>query len=280
VSGALSSDAPRAAPPRSPAGAAAAARARALAVTLAAALLAAALLAAAATPGAASAQTQARVSALLRPDRPGALAALTVAIRYEDPQAEVPAPLRRALLRLPYGLGMEVPRLRACSPTALRRRGPSACPAPSRLGGGFAIAETHAGSQTLSERVRLSAFLGPLAGLQPTFELFAEGLTPFRERVVLAGQVAVDAPPYGEDLAISVPPVATLPLEPDASIAALSLTIGVRPGARSRGANAVLVPSRCPPGGLPFAVLSSFADGTVATASTLVPCPRQTTESR
>jgi len=232
-----------------------------------------ALTAAVAAAPPAAAQTEARMSVRLRPDRPGALAALTVTIRYEDPQAEVPAPLRRAVLQLPESLGIEVPHLRSCSPAALRRHGPKACPPPSRLGGGWAIAAAHAGSQTLSERVQLSAFLGPLVGLQPTFELFAQGVTPFEQRVMLTGTVAAGAPPYGEELVISVPQVTTLPLEPDASIAALSLTIGPRAGAGARGANAVLIPRRCPRAGLPFAVRSSFADGSTTTATAVWPCP-------
>jgi hypothetical protein len=226
----------------------------------------------AASPTPTPAPTRAVVRVRLRPDRPRALATLTVTIHYEDPQADVPAPLRRAVLRLPEGLGIEVPRLRSCPPAVLRARGPKACPSASRLGGGWAIATAHAGTQTLVERVSLTALLGPLVGLQPTFSVFAQGTTPFEQRVVLTGTVLPDAPPFGEDMAIAIPPIATLPLEPDASIAALSLSIGPRPGARARRANAVVVPARCPRGGLPFAVRSNFVDGSSSTASTFVPC--------
>jgi hypothetical protein len=69
-------------------------------------------------------------------------------------------------------------------------------------------------------------FLGPLRNLQPTFDLLAQGYTPFDERMVLSGTVLPDEPPYGEDLVLSAPAIATLPLEPDASIASMSLTIG------------------------------------------------------
>lgn len=207
----------------------------------------------------------------LRPDRPGALAVLKIAIRYDDPQTEVPAPLRHAVLRLPRSLEMEIPELRSCSSATLRAHGPSGCPAASRLGGGHATIEVLAGSQTLGEQVRLTTFLGPLEA-QPTFELFAEGVTPFERRVVIKGTAVPDSGPYGEDLLISVPPIRTLPLEPDASIASLSLTLGSRPRAHSHGANAVLVPSDCPRGGLPFAVQSTFADGSSSTAVASVQC--------
>jgi hypothetical protein len=236
-------------------------------------LLALALfLALAATPPA-RAQTEANIHVTLRPDRPGALAALSLHIAYGDSESSLPSPVRRAVLQMPQALGIEIPRLRSCSPARLRAHGPRACPPQSRLGEGSALVEAHLGSQTLSERVTLTAFLGPLAGLlQPTFEILARGYTPFDKRVVIRGTVVPDSPPYGEDLVISVPPIVTLPLEPDASIVSLSLAIGPRPGTRARGANAVLVPSRCPPGGLPFAVRSSFADGSSSTAATALPC--------
>jgi hypothetical protein len=218
-------------------------------------------------------QTAASLRASLRPDRRGALASLTLAVHYEDPRSDVPAPLRRAVLRLPEALGIEIPVLRSCSATTLRARGPRACPPQSRIGSGSAVAEAHVGSQTLAERVQLSAFLGPLVNLQPTFEILAQGYTPFVQRIVLRGTVVPDNPPYGEDLEIALPPIHTLPLEPDASIVALSLSIGSPAGARSRTANAVVVPSRCPAGGLPFAVQSDFADGSTTSAVASSPCP-------
>jgi hypothetical protein len=223
--------------------------------------------------GEAEAQTVSSLHVSLRPDRPGALATLAVSIRYEDPQATVPAPLRRVQLRLPEALGIEVPQLRSCSPSKLRAHGPRACPSQSRLGGGSALVELQAGSQVLAEHVALSAFLGPLVGLQPTFALYAQGFTPFERSVVLGGTAVPDLPPYGEDLEVVIPPIATLPLEPDASIVALSLSLGPDGHARRHRANSVVVPAHCPPGGLPFAVRSSFADDSNATTSVSLPCP-------
>lgn len=239
--------------------------------TVRALITCAALLLVSAAPSAA--QTQASLHVVLRPDRPRALASLTVQIHYQDSQSPVPAPVSRAVLRLPLALGIEIPRLRSCSPAKLRAHGPKTCPPQSRLGVGHALAEAHLGSQILSEHVSLSVFLGPLVDLQPTFEIFAQGVTPFERHVVLTGTVQADRPPYGEDLVISLPPIATLSLEPNASIVSLSLSIGPAPGARARGANAVVVPAHCPPGGLPFAVESGFADGSSSTTSTSLPCP-------
>jgi hypothetical protein len=225
------------------------------------------------TPTAAFALATASMSVSLQPNRPRALAVLRLHVRYEDPQSDVPPPLRRAVLRLPQALGVEVPQLRSCSAATLRAHGPRGCPPQSRIGSGQALAEARAGSQTLSERVALSAFLGPPIGLGPTFEMFAQGLTPLEQRLVLSGTVVPDSPPYGEDLDLSIPPIATLTLEPDASIVALSLSIGSRVGGHRPRPNAVVVPALCPRGGLPFAVQSSFADGSSSTATASIPCP-------
>jgi hypothetical protein len=216
----------------------------------------------------------ARITAALSPNRLGAAARLNVDITYGKTESELPPPVRHALLRLPAALGIDIPSLRSCSAAHLRAHGGRGCPPQSLIGSGQALTDALLGSQLLSEHVALSLFVGPLVNLEPTFEILAEALTPFRERVVIVGRVLPDDPPFGEDLSIALPPIRTLPLEPDASIVALSLSIGPRPGARSRQSNAVLVPARCPPGGFPFAIESGFADGGSSKTLTTAPCPR------
>ena len=61
---------------------------------------------------------------------------------------------------------------------------------------------------------------------------------------------------------MSIPPIPTLPFEPDASIVTFSLTIGASARhSTARRSNAVLVPSSCPAGGFPFAAEFTYADG-------------------
>ncbi len=212
------------------------------------------------------------IAASFHPDRLGATGALTVTI---DPSAgalaEAP-PLRRMVLRLPAGLGVEVPHLHSCDPHRLQLLGAHGCSAQSRLGVGRALVQAPLGSQLLGESLSLWVFLGPLRNLQPTFELLAQGYTPFDERSVLSGTVLPDEPPYGEDLLLSAPAISTLPLEPDASIASMSLTIGSS-GRSARGSNTTVEPTRCPAGGFPFAAELTYADGSTQDASTAAPCP-------
>jgi len=153
----------------------------------------------------------------------------------------------------------------------LRAGGASGCPPQSRLGTGSALVETRAGSQLVRENVALRAFLGPPRNLRPTFEILAQGYTPLERRLVLSGSVRSEGAPYGEALVMSIPPVRTLPLEPDASIVTLSLTVGARTARGDR--SSVLVPSTCPTGGFPFAGEFTYADGSVGNATATVPCP-------
>jgi hypothetical protein len=226
------------------------------------------------SPNAAQAAISATIAPSLLPDRLGAKGALVLTIRFTGDESEAPSPMRRAVLRFPAGLGIEIPHLRSCSTARLRARGPSGCPIQSLLGRGHARAEAQAGSQIISEDISLWLFVGPFHNLEPTFEILGQGYTPFDERVVLTGTVLPDAPPYGEDLVLSVPSIPTLPLEPDASIVRMSLIVGTSKPRDPRNANTVVVPRRCPPGGFPFAADFTYADGSIGNAISAAPCPR------
>ncbi|HTD58036.1 MAG TPA: hypothetical protein VK672_04000 [Solirubrobacteraceae bacterium] len=243
--------------------------------TLLVALLLALLVCVCAYPAApARAQESATIVPSLSPDRLSAKGALTITIDLPDGPSGMPAPLRRSILHFPLGLGVEIPHLRSCSIARLRARGPSACSAQSLLGHGHALAEAQAGSQLITENISLWLFLGPFHNLQPSFEILGQGYTPFDERVVLTGTVIPDNPPYGEDLVMSIPPIPTLPLEPDASILTMSLTVGTAKPRDPRIANTVVVPPRCAAGGFPFAADFTYADGSTGSTLASAPCPR------
>jgi hypothetical protein len=217
-------------------------------------------------------QAPATIAAVFHPDRLGAMGSFTVAIDLGAGAVGDQPPLRSSVLRLPAGLGIEVPHLRACEPERLRLLGARGCPLQAKIGSGQALVRAQLGSQLLEESVSLSVFLGPLHNLQPTFEMLAQGYTPFDERVVLSGAVLPDDPPYSEDLVLPVPAIATLPLEPDASVASMSLTIGSSRHS-SREPNTAVEPTRCPSGGFPFAAELTYADGSTQSVSTASPCP-------
>jgi hypothetical protein len=217
--------------------------------------------------------TSATITPSLSPDRLRARAALTITIHYAGGEFGVPSPVRRSVLALPAGMSLDVPSLRGCSAGRLRAHGPSGCPARSQLGDGHALVETHTGAQTTTENVTLQAFLGSPDNLEPTFDILAQGYTPLDERLVFGGSVRSDRAPYGEELVMSIPPVPSLPLEPDASILTFSLTVGSSTGHRAGDQNAVRVPAKCPPGGFPLDGEFTYADGSVASVPARIPCP-------
>jgi hypothetical protein len=236
--------------------------------------------AAAAYPGPSSAamasptpMTAAAMTASLSPDRLRTQAALSLTIHFSGGTSSVPAPVRRATLSFPAGLILEIPRLVSCSPARLRAHGTSGCPASARVGNGHAVTIVRAGSQILTESVALTAFLGPLRGLQPTILLTGQGYSPVERRIVLTAVMHHGSAPYGEQMVIAIPAIPTLPLEPDASLATLSLTAGTD-SPRARDHDAMRVPSTCPRGGFPFAGEFVYADGSKGTSLTTAPCPR------
>jgi len=221
----------------------------------------------------AQAKTATTITPSFSPDQLGAKGALTLTIAYEGERG-LPSPVRRSVVKLPAGLGLDIPTLRSCSAARLRAHGASGCPTQSQIGSGEALLEGNAGSQLIAESVKLWIFLGPLRGFQPTFEVLGQGYTPLEERIVLAGTVIPASAPYGEALAMEAPPVPTVPLEPDASLETLTLTVGARPNRLARGANAVVVPGSCPVGGFPFATESTYADGSASSDLATAICPQ------
>jgi hypothetical protein len=239
------------------------------------ALVICAALAGTAGAGAARAETSATITPSLSPDRLGARAQLTLTIAFAGGALGVPDPVQRAVLKFPAGLSLDIPNLRSCSPARLQLRGVSGCPPQSRIGSGHAVAESYLGSQLTVESVTLWVFLGPLRNLQPTIEIFGEAYAPLGEQMLLTANGLTYPAPYGEGLELSLPPIPTVPHGSDASILTFSLTIGAN---RHRGtdANTVLVPSRCPAGGFPFAAEFTYVDGSSGRTVATVPCPTTT----
>jgi hypothetical protein len=233
------------------------------------------LAAAFALAGPANAANVATFAPTLSPDRLGAKGALTIAFHVTGGEFGVPTPLQRTVVRFPAGMGIEVPQLRSCSSDHLQQLGARGCPRQSKLGEGHALVAVRLASETLSENVALSAFLGPPRRLQPTLEVLGEGVTPISVRMVVAGAVSPDRAPYGEKMAMSIPPIPTLPLAPDGSLSDLSLTIGAPRTRTSNPSASIVVPAKCPPGGFPFAAEFTYADGSSGHAATTVPCPRR-----
>ncbi|HEY2282234.1 MAG TPA: hypothetical protein VGH60_01640 [Solirubrobacteraceae bacterium] len=242
-----------------------------------AALVACCAGAATAVPASATAQTEttASIRPSLLPDRLGASSALTLALRFSGGLEGVPAPLRGIVVHLPAGLSVNLRGARVCPPSRLRSRGTRGCSSQALIGRGHALMRVHAGSLTVPEETSISIYRGPNRGSHQTLEIFSQGETPLDEGTLLTGALAPDSGRYGSKLTVTVPAIPTLVLEPDASFASLSLTIGGigRSPRAHAAAGAIVVPRTCPAAGFPFAAELTFAGGAPASATATVACP-------
>ena len=196
----------------------------------------------------------------------------TFAFTLQGAEAAPPPPLSRMVVHLPAGIGLDVRGLARCPPSRLRAGGPASCPRGSLIGRGHSVLEVHAGSQTIPEEAIVEAVLAPDRRGRVRLEIVGRGETPLAQQTISTAVLSSDRAPYGSKLSVSIPPIPTVALEPDASILSWSLTIG-RPGAARGHAPAVSVPRRCPAGGFPFAADFAFADHTSARALARIPCP-------
>jgi len=224
-------------------------------------------------PAQAQAATSVSIRPSLLPDRLGASTAFTLAFGLSGGREGIPAPLRRIVLHLPAGLGVDLRGGRTCTSSRLRSRGTAGCPSGTLLGRGQALLKVHAGSQVISEASTISAFRGANRGGHPTLEIFSQGQTPLYQSSISTAVLEADRAPYGSRLNIPVPRIPTLVYEPDASIVSFSLTIGAAGRPRAHAGRPITVPRRCPPGGFPFAADLTLADGSLLSATADVACP-------
>jgi hypothetical protein len=173
-----------------------------------------------------AAQTSASIRPYFSPDRLGARTAFTLAFKLSGGEEGVPAPLSAMVVRLPAGLGIDERGVEICAKSRLQRRGPSGCPAGSLVGRGHALMSVHAGSLAVPEEATITAFRGPNRSGRPTIEIFGQGETPLDQSAISTGVLERDSSPYGSKLTVSIPPIPTLMLEPNASVVSESLTIG------------------------------------------------------
>jgi hypothetical protein len=217
--------------------------------------------------------TSATVGPSFVPDRLGANAIFTLKFSFRGGPEDVPSAVRKSVLHLPLGLQLSANHIATCSRAKLMAHGAKGCSPDSQIGQGKALTEIELGALPENENVTLWAFIGPFANGNPTIEILAQGITPLEKRVVITGEVLPDNPPYGNKLVVNIPPIPTIPLEPDASTLSFSLTIGTAKHGANHASAAVTIPRRCPAGGFPFLDEFAFADGTDVNAHFTSSCP-------
>jgi hypothetical protein len=218
----------------------------------------------------------ARMSAAFTPEHLGA--PTTVSFRFQIGQAgQDPAPLSGVELAYPRGLGLATSDLgvAACVPEQLEAFGPNGCPPNSRMGSGSANVQVPFGSDLVHESVALSLLAGPSPDGYLHLLVYARGKYPIEAILVLT---AVVLPGH---IAITVPPIPSLPAAPYVALTEMRLTLGGRltyyetvKGRRVAYHPAGIgLPSSCPRGGFRFAASFTLLDGERASSHAAVACP-------
>jgi hypothetical protein len=161
-----------------------------------------------------------------------------------------------------------------CSPTALEKTGPKACPAKSKFTiAGSANGVVSFGNERVEETTSVQGFFAPGGALQ----FYTQGTSPVSLEFISASHIVYGSAPQ---IVTTVPLVETVPGAPDASVLSINVTAG---SAYKKGKSTVYygtVPKTCPKGGFPlkselmFAGLGGLSPQKVTT-SYKAPCPRK-----
>ncbi len=225
-----------------------------------------------------------KLAASFTPERLGAGTTIRIGFHVAYPSAEAPLAATAIQFFLPSGLGIATSELglQNCLPAQLELLGRAACPPNSLMGHGSATTAVPFGSSFVTEHTSVTLFSGPIVGSNPQLLFVTVGEYPVIAEVIFSALVLPAGSPFGGLIETKLPLVPSVPYGPDIALLGLQTTIG--PAGityredidgkivdfRPRG---ILLPTRCPRGGFPFAVHLDFSDGTNAGANATVPCP-------
>lgn len=239
---------------------------------------------AASVPAASWAAQSARLEVALLPKRLGQSTTIEFGFSIAKAGGGVPSLVTRIELRYPKHLGIITSGLgiASCTHTLLETLGAKGCPSRSLIGFGTATAEVEVGGEVIQELASTAIFMAPLAEGNINLQFLVNGESPLAAELIFPGLLLPASPPYGGDLAITVPLLESFPEGPDVALVKLRSTIGplgVTYYAHIHGKfvpyqpSGIILPDRCPRHGFPFAITLKFADGSGTTSHALVPCP-------
>jgi hypothetical protein len=165
----------------------------------------------------------------------------------QNPKGSVP-PVSAVNVYLPKGVKLHPSGFGSCAEATLTNIGPSGCPKSAVASPiGSVLGEVTFGSERVPESATLQAFFGPGGSIL----FYAQGSTPVSLEVVSSGRFVRSSGKYSWELKTLVPPVATVPGAPLASVS----RIHIKAGAAYRSHGKVIpygtVPKKgeCPNGG-------------------------------
>jgi hypothetical protein len=140
---------------------------------------------------------------------------LRTVLRIGESTGAKPPPLTHTTLRFPKGAVLNARLFKKCSRTALERRGPAACPKGSKIGRGTSLADARPILPSVSAKITM--FNGRLVGGDPTILIYA--VPEISSPLTLEARLHQNRRSrYGYVLELDVPPIPTLPGQPNASV--------------------------------------------------------------
>jgi len=218
------------------------------------------------------------------PDKLGAPSNLSITANFLSSTGTPPSPITKLTLYAPAGLAIDARGAGTCTQAKLTERGPSGCPANSRVGFGGGVGLLELPKSIVRERYTLDFFFASRQHGRLTLLAYASAVAPVPvELVVVARQVPAPKP-YGLGFSVEIPPITTIPGASLASVESAFATFGATNVAYYETVHGkrtlvhlkgMFVPKTCPRGGFPTEGTIDFADGTTLTVNPTIPCPHK-----
>jgi hypothetical protein len=165
----------------------------------------------------------------------------------QNPNGSVP-PVSAVNVYLPKGVKLHQSGFGSCAEATLKNVGPSGCPKSSVASPiGSVLGEVTFGTERVPETATLQAFFGPAGSVL----FYTQGSTPVSLEIVSTGRFVRSSGKYSWELKTLVPPVATVPGAPLASVSKIHLKAGAAYKSHGKVISYGTVPKKgeCPKGG-------------------------------
>jgi hypothetical protein len=165
----------------------------------------------------------------------------------QNPNGSVP-PVSAVNVYLPKGVKLHQSGFGSCAEATLKNIGPSGCPKSSVASPiGSVLGEVTFGTERVPETATLQAFFGPAGSVL----FYTQGSTPVSLEIVSTGRFVRSSGKYSWELETLVPPVATVPGAPLASVSKIHLKAGAAYKSHGKVISYGTVPKKgeCPKGG-------------------------------
>jgi hypothetical protein len=168
-------------------------------------------------------------------------------VTAQNPKGSVP-PVSAVNIYLPKGVTLHPSGFGSCTEATLKNIGATGCPKSSVASTlGSVLGEVTFGSERVPETATLQAFFGPSGSIL----FYTQGSTPVSLEVVSTGRFVRSSGKYSWELKTLVPPVATVPGAPLASVSKIHLKAGAAYRSHGKVIPYGTVPKKgeCPKGG-------------------------------